>query len=533
MKRTLSLALALLMLLCAMPALTMPGLAEPNFVITNDFTLPVVDEAVTYTMLSETAFEFEGAGMKTLADGAAYKEWFKRTNVYLDIIPTAMNGFSDAYNIMLTSQDYPDIVNLATGTTLYKGGLDAAIEDGVYLRLNELVEEYMPHYWALINTDDETRRQAFTPAGNLKGLMNVWIPAQHNWYGPVVRQDWLDDLGMEMPETYDEWHEMLMRFKNEKGATAPLMLPSDGMVSTGMGASHLANGFGTCDSFYVDDNGKVQWGPVSEGYRKYVETMAQWYAEGLIDTDFYARNSNFLMDTSLTTTGAAGVWMEMYTVIDDRTLQSDDPNYHLAPIPDPVENKGDKISIWRTSGYINGPTWYVTTACKDPVPLLKALDYLYTDEGYHLSQYGFEGESYEVVDGRTQFSAAVYDNPNMSRASALFYYTLKGAPTIYVYHKEKIQMSEDAFNAPEVWDSNITEDSAVYSSFAQMSTEESEEFYAIFDDLNTYVKENLVNFIKGSRPLSEYDDYLKQCYAMGAEELIAIKQQALDRYMAS
>ena len=121
----------------------------------------------------------------------------------------------------------------------------------------------------------------------------------------------------------------------------------------------------------------------------------------------------------------------------------------------------------------------------------------------------------------------------MTRNSALYYYTLKGAPTIYVYHKEKIQMSEDAFNAPEVWDSNCTEDTRVYTSFAEMNTEESEAYYAIFDDLDTYVKENLVKFINGSRPLSEYDDYLKQCYDMGAEKLIEIKQQALDRYMSN
>lgn len=509
------------------------ALAEPNFVIKNDYTLPVVDEPVTYTMMSETAFEFEGADMETLADGLAYKEWFKRTNVSLDIMPTAMNAFSDAYSIMLASGDYPDIVNLPYGTTLYKGGLDAAIRDGVYLRLNELAEEHMPNFWALINTDDETRRQAFTPDGNLKGIMNVWIPAQHNWFGPVLRKDWLDDLGMDMPETYDDWHEMLTLFKNEKGATAPLLLPSNGMVSTGLGASHFANGFGTCDSFYVDNNGKVHWGPVSEGYRKYVETMAQWYQEGLIDADFYGRNNNFIPDTSLTTTGVAGAWFEMYTEIDNRGRQSDDPNYHLVPVPDPVVNKGDKISIWRTSGYINGPTWYITTACEDPVPLLKAIDYLFTEDGYHLSQYGFEGESYEVIDGVYQFSENVYANPNgMSRNSALFYYTLKGAPTIYVYHKEKIQLSDDAFNAPEVWDSNITSESQVYTSFAEMTAEESERYYAIFDDLDTYVKENLVKFINGSRPLSEYEDYLQQCYNMGAEELISIKQQALDRYMS-
>ena len=81
MKRVASLILALALLL------TGAALAEPAFVIKNEYTLPVVDEPVTYTMLSETAYEFEGAGMETLADGKAYQEWFKRTGVSLEIVP--------------------------------------------------------------------------------------------------------------------------------------------------------------------------------------------------------------------------------------------------------------------------------------------------------------------------------------------------------------------------------------------------------------------------------------------------------------
>lgn len=527
MKRYLAFLLTLVMIVCALP-----GLAETKFDIKNDYTLPVVDEPVHYTMFAEVSASFESAKMDTYQDSEAYQEWFKRTGVYLDVISPGLNAYQEAYNIMLASGDYPDIVNLASGVNLYEGGIDGAIKDGIYIRLNELVEQYMPNYWALINTNDETRRQAFTAEGNLKGLMNVWIPEQHNWYGYVVRKDWLEDLGLEIPVTYDDWHEMLTRFKNEKGATAPLLLPSNGMCSAGLGASHLANGLNTCDSFFTDEDGKVQWGPVTEGYRKYCEIMHQWYEEGLIDQDFYGRNNNFIPETSLTTTGIAGVWLESYLEFNNRAKQSGDPNYKVCALPDPVEKEGDKIAIWRHSGMINGPTWYITTACKDPVPFLKALDYLYTDDGYHFAQYGTLNDTYEIVDGEPRFTAKIYDNPEgITRDGCLFKYTLKGAPTIYVYSKEKIQMTDDEYNAPDVWDTNITDESRIYTSFATMTSEESERYYQLFDDLDTYVKENIVNFITGARPLSEFDDYVKQCYAMGAQELIDIKQTALDRYM--
>ena len=40
----------------------------------------------------------------------------------------------------------------------------------------------------------------------------------------MIRKDWLDDLGLEVPETIDEWYTALKAFKEEKGATAPLTL---------------------------------------------------------------------------------------------------------------------------------------------------------------------------------------------------------------------------------------------------------------------------------------------------------------------
>lgn len=46
-----------------------------------------------------------------------------------------------------------------------------------------------------------------------------------------VRKDWLDRLGMDVPTTYDEFIEMLTRFKNEiPECTAPYTAP--GLKST-------------------------------------------------------------------------------------------------------------------------------------------------------------------------------------------------------------------------------------------------------------------------------------------------------------
>ena len=39
--------------------------------------------------------------------------------------------------------------------------------------------------------------------------------------GPMLREDWLEELGLEVPTTIDEWHTVLTAFKEKKGASAP------------------------------------------------------------------------------------------------------------------------------------------------------------------------------------------------------------------------------------------------------------------------------------------------------------------------
>ena len=62
--------------------------------------------------------------------------------------------------------------------------------------------------------------------------------------------------------------------------------------------------FDTNYSFYIGSDDKVHFGAPEEGYKKYLETMHQWYEEGLIDADI-ATMKNDQVATKITN-GAAG-----------------------------------------------------------------------------------------------------------------------------------------------------------------------------------------------------------------------------------
>ena len=91
-----------------------------------------------------------------------------------------------------------------------------------------------------------------------------------------------------MPESIEEWYEVLTAFKNEMGAESPLCVSwSD------LSGSTLANAFGVAaKEWYIDSEGKVVYGAVTDEYKNFLITMKQWYAEGLLDVDMASLKSD-------------------------------------------------------------------------------------------------------------------------------------------------------------------------------------------------------------------------------------------------
>jgi putative aldouronate transport system substrate-binding protein len=65
----------------------------------------------------------------------------------------------------------------------------------------------------------------------------------------------------------------------------------------------------------------------------------------------------------------------------------------------------------------------------------------------------------------------------------------------------------------------------------QLSSDESMIYAKYYSDIETYVAENTVAFINGTRPISEFDAFVKAIKDMGIDECIKVKQAALERFV--
>ena len=494
---------------------------------TGEFQLPIVDEPTT---LSYFVADDSNAAIMTTDwnDNEFYQEMERRTGVHLEFEMVSSADYQTNFNLMIASGNLADMIYV--GASYYAEGVDAAIDDGYFLDLTDLVDEYMPNYERIRTSDVQYELLSTTDSGRLGAVYELRQSKQGPWLGLWIRQDWLDDLGLETPVTFDDYHEVLTAFKNEKGATAPLILNfsgSDGEFGT------MSGGLNVLNSWQLDETGKVNFGPYMDAWKEYVTIMHQWYTEGLIDPDFMATDER-TADMAKVVTGASGLFAALYTMPSVYEAAPEDPNMNLAPVNPPVMNEGDEGHIRLRDSYTSGNT-AISADSENWEVALRWLDYLYTDEGALLANYGVEGDTFEFDEnGEPVFTDKILNNENgwtMTQTVASYLCPSAGIANWSDWTRELAGVPEKDQACYDVW-SEFSDDWRLPSSVT-LTQEESTERAALYADISTIVKEQTAQFISGALDIeSNWDAYISALEASGMERAIEITQAAYDRYLA-
>ena len=444
--------------------------------------------------------------------------------------PSMENAFTQ-FELMVAADDFEDIVG-GFGD-MYMGGAAAAYEGDLIYDIAPLIAENAPDYQRVIDGNDAYKAFAYEPDGTMLGVYGVYkydVSSVTN--GVFIRQDWLDDLNLDLPVTYDDWHETLTAFKNEKGAEAGLLLP---MGSESRGATY-AGGYQTIGyssdarmsgGHFFQVDGKVTSSLIDDNYRDYLTMINSWYEEGLVYHDFYSNDTRDILDP-LVYGNQVGIFDGKVDYI--TRFESGDPNgaIRLTGIANPVKNEGDKSGF---GNYVEQKSSVsITTSCDNPELALQWLNYFFTEEGILLCNYGQEGVSFEYgPDGTPVFTDLILHNedPWLQFGNVTRLYLLDEVlPTVYDQTRELSAYSEKEQEAIALW--SDTKEAKYTMPSVTLTTEENEELYKLLADIETYASENVIRFIIGDLDLSEWDSFTSTMRDMGIERCIEIYQGALD-----
>ena len=200
-------------------------------------------------------------------------QWVEEvTGVQIEWNILSGDTFREQFSLMMVAEEYPDI---ATQMINYiSTSPDQTYDDGILVDLNEYAE-LIPNYLAMLDVAVGGYKGALSDAGRLLGFWQLRDRQQPAFLGYYVRQDWLDDLGMEAPTTIDEWRTTLEAFRDNKtGGKGPMTYDAGGLSA----GNWLSRAFGVNSDintgFMVQRDGVVACTAVEDGFRSFLETMA-------------------------------------------------------------------------------------------------------------------------------------------------------------------------------------------------------------------------------------------------------------------
>lgn len=499
-----------------------------EFQLAETVDLPITDEVTTFSMWCGAP----PGGLSVV--GSPIMEYItEKTNISLELLEQNMMTANEKFNLMVASQDYPDIISGFDES--YSGGAVKGYEDDVIIDLTDLMEENAPNYMAYIQQDQQNYRDAYNDDGQMlfmNGYNDYYVQARGN----VIRQDLLDKLGLDIPVTHDDYHNVLEAFKND-GIEYPIWMPQavqgGALLSAGFGVSgYTLQQSGT---HFFQKDGTVYSSFLTEEYKEFLKLMAQWYSEGLMAKDFYAIVDDMgSASEPAILNGNVGMWYHMADKIGTYNKSASVEGFHAVGLADAVQQEGDISHFYQNEGSskTTNKGISISVQAEDPENILRFFDWFFTKEGSTVANYGIEGTSFEYdAEGNPQYTDLIANNPDYTFQQIALLYCWADIPTIVDRDRSfQATYTQDSLDAIELYGKN-TDGAYEMPTRLSFTAAESDEYASTIGDIETRADEQIVRFVIGELNFdSDWDDFVQELKDMGLERCVELKQDALDRY---
>ncbi|GAB3485449.1 extracellular solute-binding protein [Marinomonas epiphytica] len=457
------------------------------------------------------------------------KEYEKYTGVRLNGVASKIGTNSqELFNLMLVSGNLPDVVG---GNSLKDSFIQYGME-GAFLPLNDLIDEYAPNIKAFFEENPDLKKAITAPDGNIYHI--AYFPDGQAARAFYIRQDWLDKLGLDQPQTVDELYEVLKAFRDQdpngngkKDEVPAFFRHWEEMIRMVTLWDARTTGTDSYHQFYIKDAGDVKHGYVEESYREGIRNLAKWYKEGLIDKEVFTRGSKareFLLGNNLG--GMTHDWFAS-TASYNNSLKDTIPGFNWLPFAPPASKSGVRMEEnGRTTVKPDG--WALTYSNKDPVASIKYMDFMFTEKGRNISNFGIEGVHWNMVDGKAKYTDEVLSSsqPVNSQMWDIGAQIPVGFHQDYEYERQ--WTNEIAAKGIELYVDN----NYIVEQFpgVSMTVKERMVYDKHWPNILTYMLETQQRWIIGTGDVDkEWDSYIQRINKLGFKEVLKAYQSAYNR----
>ena len=381
-------------------------LTDGKFAETRQITVEIYDRGI-----------FCGAAAATdIYTDFIKKGMLEKHNVEVEFVAVPRWTEVDEINNLLAGGTAPDVCVTYSYPTI-----KTYADMGGVLDLRPYIDDYkdeLPNLWTWLGESnlywdaDPENGQTWAVEAKLANMNRILT---------FVRKDWLDKLGLAEPTTKQEFHDMLVAFKDNAsellGADADKMVPYSVSYDVGWRAGTLIESFidpAISDKeFYVNgfDDRKL----TQNGTKEAVKLLNQWYNEGLMWNDFAIYGSGDTTEDDMMKAGYVGAfthnWDYPFRNGEDsiqanlKRLVGEDAKYVAI---DPFEDKNGTHNKF-LAGPIDRKIFFPATN-DEPLASMLYLDFISDPETIQFLQLGEEGVTCNKLDdGGYEIVAATGD----------------------------------------------------------------------------------------------------------------------------
>lgn len=355
-----------------------------NKAATEDSETKSTKDKITWMAMLHTASPPSGDITEKLED-------YTGIDIEFNWVPDASK--EEKINAALASQTLADIVSLTqiTNTTVRQ-----AMASGMFWD----VEDYLKDYDNLSQISED-RLEASRISGHIYGVPFQKPIAR---YGVLVRQDWLDNLGLAVPHTYEELKEVAKAFTEndpDGNGTKDTVGFVDRQESYSVGFKAMAINFGAGNLFDLVD-GKVTPSFMQDEFKEAMEWYREIYTNGWMNSDFAVMSKNDQKDYIVQGNGGiviSGLFDgRNYKMAAEGTEEADQEWTLINDITyGDVERRTVSDTNSGMGGWLAIPKSEVKTEA-DLKVVLQFINDLMDEEPFNLMTNGIEGVHYEITD---------------------------------------------------------------------------------------------------------------------------------------
>lgn len=494
--------------------------------------LPVVNQPITYEIAASTQKN------KNFKELEFFQHLEQETNVIINWNMSSDDGWNEKKSLLFASNTLPDAFY---GQDILKDvDIIKYASQGMLIPLDDLIDEYAPNLKAILDANPQYRKQITAPDGKIYSLptINELNPTTHDKL--FINKTWLDNLGLQVPETKEEFEAVLQAFKdgdpNGNGDPSDEIPFTFRMSSTDpynrqQGIQSLFGTFGQLDDIYhfVVNDGDVVYTPQTDAYRDAIAWFHALYAKGLIDKEVFTHDFNVYVAKIQDPEKIVGMflgWSGNATAAANK-----DDFIALAPL---VNTNGERI--WRTvdAKIISKGSFAITNQAEHPEVLMRWIDQSYGGEtsleicqgliGHALEKTG-EGRYHQMqLPEGTTLDTVIHDySPGNDGTFAVMKPVIdKLDLNANLIERKELDMFYSAYNVP-------AEDMYPNVFFTE---DEIEEIGVLQTDIDSFVAQKYATWIVEGGVEADWDNFQKKLADMKVNRYIEIYQEAYARYSA-